>query len=685
MKPDPQARMLESRLLSMLRSGEMLRFVFTRDTRNRFSLALEGGGPDPCAFAQRIGMLLDASRRDGFTFHGDPVVEMSTLEEKNQKIWFELLPAAHEIHRLGRGQLGFAADSSAIIHDPSIWVPAFPSCEVPRLAEHPVDLLSEIPAVNKLELEFGFMRLPDDQVDLVAEALEQEIELKRAIRGADFPASPITTFLGLWWSRRSGWQVRCRVALDSKLEMPRGALEMLGREIFGVECRLLGPSDKTPHHGAFSLSQMFPDGWSFPTLLPPTNRSGMMAAERLHNRHLPALPEQGILIGRANDNDVRLPAAARDRHVYMVGATGTGKTTLLKRLILDDLQRDEGLVLLDPHGDLFQEIQQAVPERRRAALISIDPASGKRAIPFNVLDFPRDRFLNRRSQFLVGELVRFFREAWGENPDAFGPMFEFYFSNALRLLIHQKGKVFTLMDFERVFSDTGFRKELLESCSDPMVCSFWKGVAEKAGGEASLANVAPYIISKMAILTQSGYVSEMISQADDMLCLEDRLNQGGIILVNLNKGLLGATECRFLGVILTMQIFAAGLKRSTLPPSARRPVNIYIDEFQNFVSDNVASMLSEARKFGLRLNLANQTLSQLNAKRGRQDLLEAVLGNVGNMIAFRLGVPDAQRLRPFLKPYTPEQMQDLPNFHALIRILDEEGPIGPFIMKTLPA
>jgi hypothetical protein len=240
------------------------------------------------------------------------------------------------------------------------------------------------------------------------------------------------------------------------------------------------------------------------------------------------------------------------------------------------------------------------------------------------------------------------------------------------------------MDFQKVFSDMEFRKNLLENCTDPDVRSFWKGVAEKVSGEASLNNVAPYIISKMAILTQSGYVSEMIGQPDDMLCLEERLNKGGIILVNLNKGLLGAIECRFLGIMLTMQIFAAGLRRSTLSQKDRLPINIYIDEFQTLVSDNVASMLSEARKFGLCLNLANQTLSQLSAKRGRQDLLETVLGNVGNMISFRLGVPDAQRLRPFLKPFTPEQMQDLPNFHALVRILDDEGPIGPFVMKTLP-
>lgn len=687
MNTDPQTIKFESRLLSMLRPGEMLRFVFSRDARNRFALVLEGDGPDPLAFAQRIGMLLEASRRDGYSFCGDQATETPPAGmEQELSNWFELCPATHQLRQLERAHLGFGAAGLALAkgHEPAILVPAVPTSGGPRLADHPVALLAETPAVRRLEIEFSFVSLPEAQVDILARALEQEIELKRAIRGADFPASPTTTFLGLWWNRRAGWQVRCRLAIDPRMEVPKGALEVIGREIFGVECQLLGPKDELPAYNGFSLAQMFPDGWSFPSLLPSPNRSGLMAAERMHNRELPVLPENGILIGRANGNDVRLPAAARDRHVYVVGATGTGKTTLLKKLIMDDLQRDEGLVLLDPHGDLFQEILEAVPERRRASVVAIDPASGKPAIPFNVLDFPRDRFLKRRAQVLVGELGRFFREAWGDNPEAFGPMFEFYFGNALRLLIHQKGKVYTLMDFERVFSDSSFRKELLEGCSDPMVCSFWKGVAEKTGGEASLANIAPYIISKIAILTQSGYVSEMIGQVDDMLCLEERMNQGGIILVNLNKGLLGATECRFLGVMLTMQIFAAGLKRSTLPPSERRAVNVYIDEFQNFVSDDVASMLSEARKFGLRLNLANQTLSQLNAKRGRQDLLETVLGNVGNMIAFRLGVPDSERLRPFLKPFAPEQMQDLPNFQALVRILDADGPIGPFVMKALP-
>jgi hypothetical protein len=688
MNPDPKTKKIESRLLSMLRPGEVLRFVYLRDARNRFSLSLEGNGPDSCALAQRIGVLLEAARRDGLSFLGDSTMASSAAEaEKEPSACFEIMPTAIELSRLEKTHLGFLADDkhTHLVHEPKLLVPAFSSSEGPSLADHPVDLLAEISEVIRLEIEFTGMRLPVGHADAVARALEEQIDLKRKIRGANFPADPVTTFLGLWWSRLTGWQLRCRVALADGATAPIGTLEVLGREIFGVECRIMEPSVPSSPTDGISLVQMFPDGWSFPSFLPPANRSAMLVAERTHNRQLPALPDSGILIGRADGISVRLPSSARNRHLYMVGATGTGKTTLLKMLILDDIKRNEGLILIDPHGDLYAEILAAVPKRRRASLVAIDPSSGQRAISFNLLDIPRDHFLKRRAQFLAGELLSFFREAFSENPDAFGPMFELYFNNTIRLLIHQTGKVHTLMDFQRVFSNAEFRKQLIETCTEPEVVSFWKGVAEKVNGDASLSNISPYIISKMALLTQSGYVSEMIGQPDDMLCLEERLNKGGIILVNLNKGLLGAVECRFLGIMLTMQIFTAGLKRSTLPLDKRKPVNIYIDEFQNLVSDNLASMLSEARKFGLRLNLANQTLSQLNARRGRQDLLETVLGNVGNMISFRLGVPDAQRLRPFLKPFTPEQMQDLPNYHALVRILDDEGPIGPFVMKTLPA
>jgi len=279
-------------------------------------------------------------------------------------------------------------------------------------------------------------------------------------------------------------------------------------------------------------------------------------------------------------------------------------------------------------------------------------------------------------------LLRFFQETW-QMSDAFGPMFELYYRNSLLLLLLQDKISVTAMDFERVFGDKELRESLLEISEDVPLKRFWKETAVKISGDAALQNISPYITSKMHALTQGGFLTEMIAQSEDEIQLEERMNSGGVILVNLDKGILGPNQSRLLGTLLTMQIFAAGLKRSTLPVGERQPVNIYIDEFQNFVSDNIAAMLSEARKFGLRLHLANQTLSQLSNHRGGTDLLQSVLGNVGNMILFRLGIPDAERLESHFGSFTRQQMQELKNYHALARLLTDEGPLPPVIMKTI--
>jgi len=241
----------------------------------------------------------------------------------------------------------------------------------------------------------------------------------------------------------------------------------------------------------------------------------------------------------------------------------------------------------------------------------------------------------------------------------------------------------SITSFTRVLVDTNFRKVLLENCTDKTVVEFWTQIAGQISGDAKLANMVPYIASKLNCLTQTGFIADLLCAKRNEFRLGERMNRGEIVLLNLNKGILGSYESRLLGTVLMMEVFAAGMQRSTLPENERRPVNVYVDEFQNFVSDNVASMLSEARKFGLRLTLANQTLAQLRTNPGQMDLLEAVLGNVGNIILFRLGVPDAERLSSFLHPFDQRDMQRLPNFHALARLITLEGPVDPVVMKTL--
>ncbi len=187
---------------------------------------------------------------------------------------------------------------------------------------------------------------------------------------------------------------------------------------------------------------------------------------------------------------------------------------------------------------------------------------------------------------------------------------------------------------------------------------------------------------RLRILARVSAVDDMIRQKENALELDARLQRGGVVLANLDKGLLGHTGSRLLGTLLTTELFSVGLRRSRMDATDRAPVNVYIDEFQNFVSPTVGDMFAEARKFGLRLHVANQTLGQLS--QSRDNLTHSVLGNVGNQIFFRVGVQDTGDLEPFFHPFTRGRMQELPNYRAFVRLMTCNGPLRPFIMQTLP-
>lgn len=379
---------------------------------------------------------------------------------------------------------------------------------------------------------------------------------------------------------------------------------------------------------------------------------------------------------------LRLPPAGRFRSSYIVGGTGTGKTTLLYNLLTSDIHNGEGVILLDPHGDLFHRVRESVPSKRRKDLLVIDPASADIFPSINLLSVENGPLKPFRISFVIAELLRILDELFDLRQTG-GPIFEMYFRQALRLMmlsdIHPQP---TLLDLPRLFNDKSFRTALLKQSNDRRLAEFWEVQSEKTSGDAKLENLTPYIVSKMDGFCNSAAISRMIGQPKTTLRIGELMNRRGVLLVNLSKGLLGSGEARSLGLSLMMEIFGAALARYSIPESERVPVYFYVDEFQNFVTDGTAAMMSESRKFGLHLTLANQTLGQLKANAGRHDILESILGNVGNLIAFRLGVPDAERLRPFTAPFTPEDMQRLPNFHAFARVLTADGPVEPVVMKT---
>ncbi len=682
----------DTRILSILRPGEMLRFVLVPDGSGKIDFGIEGCSSSEVGnelFAERLSLVLGELRSNGYAFGRRarklraPKKRLHTRAACYSPVWVEIRPVALSPVPSRLGSLGFSATEYENAAAQGLCLPDLPPSWGGCTLESPASLVAAIPEIELFEIEFIRADIPVGGAKVLEEALRHLNITRQSMSQIDQPTLS-EVFLASWLWHRTGYRITVRARLHDGCAVPVAPLEMVGHDLFACECEVIQSRDSGDSTASLDLRNTYPRGWQFPPLLPPPAFFDGLTASRLHNINLPDLPKKGLRIGIVEGVDVRLPAETRDRHTYIVGATGTGKSTLLTHMIKEDMERGEGVILLDPHGDLHAEIAAAVPKSRKSDVLNIDPTREDCRPGLNILDVQAGHLRKRHTELLVGELIQCFREMW-DVPEAFGPMFEVYFRNAIQLMTLRSGAPLTVECFDRVFTDKEFRSRLIAECADSSTAAFWKDVAEKTGGEASLANITPYITCKMSPLTQGAFLTCLLKQPKDEVRLSDRINRAPIILVNLNKGILGVQESRLLGVILMAQIMSAGLKRSLMSRKDRRPVNVYVDEFQNFVSDNVASMLSEARKFGLRLTLANQTLAQLKAKAGRQDLLETVLGNVGNMILFRLGVPDAERLKSFIEPFSHQEMQELPNFHALVRLLTEAGPIRPLIMRTLPA
>jgi len=475
----------------------------------------------------------------------------------------------------------------------------------------------------------------------------------------------------------AAWEVQCRAKVKSGTERAWGGL--LGRVLWSCEAEMCAGVSLSPRRSE-SLAQIVPTS-SLSLLLPGPDE--MLASGRLPEppRAKCRPPAHGILIGHAHEWEVRLPEAGRARHTYIVGGTGTGKTTLLGNLILKDIRAGEGVIVIDPHGELFDVLIRAMPAEREKDVKIISPRFERHSHGFNMLAFHGQPMDDMSAGFVIGELLALMESLFNMR-EAGGPMFEMYFRNALKLMVKARiPQRPTLMDLDRVFVEADYRNHLLNDCEDEAVVRFWRKQATQAKGEQALENMTPYIVSKLDGLRGSAFLSRLLSAEHETLDLAKLMNRRGILLVDACKGRLGFAESRLLGICLMIRLFACALDRS--PKQRAIPVRLYVDEFQNFVTDSMAAMLSEARKFGLCLTLANQTLGQLNNHNGKEDLLSSVLGNVGNLIAFRLGVLDAQKLEPFTSPFSAKDMQRMPNFQAMARILTEAGPVDPLIFRSL--
>lgn len=400
--------------------------------------------------------------------------------------------------------------------------------------------------------------------------------------------------------------------------------------------------------------------------------------------HLPnkEKSEGGIILGEnthaGNTKEIFMLPKDRVRHMYVIGQTGTGKSVFLQNLIIQDIKNGDGACFIDPHGSDVQDILANIPPERFEDVIYFDPAHTKRPMALNMLEY--DTNYPEQKTFVVNELFSIFQKLYGANPESMGPMFEQYFRNATMLVIEDPETGNTLLDVSRVLSDKSYRDLKISRCNNPVVKEFWTNIASKAGGEASLENIVPYITSKFDVFLANDIMRPVIAQEKSSFNFRQIMDEKKILLVNLSKGRLGDINANLIGLILVGKILMAALSRVDNQSKDLPPFYLYIDEFQNVTTDSIATILSEARKYKLSLNIAHQFIAQLE-----ENIKDAVFGNVGSMAVFRVGSDDAEYLQnQFVPHFSAGDIMNIENYNCYMKLLSDGVPQDPFNILTYP-
>jgi hypothetical protein len=366
-----------------------------------------------------------------------------------------------------------------------------------------------------------------------------------------------------------------------------------------------------------------------------------------------------------------LDGDARRRHVYAIGQTGTGKSTLLLNLIAQDLAAGAGLALLDPHGDLAELVLAQIPRCRRNDVVYVNPADAERPIGFN----PLSRVPESLKPIVADGVVSAFQHVW---PDSWGPRLDYILLNAVRTLLDVPGG--TLLMLPRLLTDDTFRVQLIERCvTDPIVRSFWLNEYARYTESLRVEAISP-IQNKIGKILMEPRLRNMLAQPRSTITPRRLMDEGAVVVCNLSKGGLGESTSHLLGALLVTAFAQAALSRADTPEPDRRVFHVYTDEFQSFATTSFALILSEARKYGLTLTMAHQYLDQLP-----DDLRAAVFGNVGSIVALRTGARDSTILAEQIGLGGAAALLDLTNGQAWARLLDRGGPTSPVRLDLFPA
>ncbi|MEK7530092.1 MAG: type IV secretion system DNA-binding domain-containing protein, partial [Patescibacteria group bacterium] len=360
----------------------------------------------------------------------------------------------------------------------------------------------------------------------------------------------------------------------------------------------------------------------------------------------------------------------RRRHMYIIGKTGMGKTTLIENMVLQDIYNGHGVAYIDPHGDTVEKILNYIPSWRINDIVYMNPADLDYPIGFNVLE----AVSQTQKHLLSAGLMSVFKKIW---EGLWSARMEYILSNTILELMDTPGT--TLLAVNRMYSDADFRKMVVTNIKDPIVKQFW--VMEYAAYSEKFATEAVAAIqNKIGQFITSGLIRNIIGQVTSTIDIRQLMDSQKIFLVNLSKGRIGEDNMRLLGGMIIAKIQLAAMDRVDMPEHMRKDYYLYVDEFQNFATESFAAILSEARKFRLNLIVAHQYIAQLT-----EEVRDAVLGNVGSLVLFRVGAPDGLTLEPEMAPrFLVEDIINLPKFQIYLKLMIDGVASAPFSAATLP-
>ncbi|MDO8573575.1 MAG: DUF87 domain-containing protein, partial [Candidatus Daviesbacteria bacterium] len=399
----------------------------------------------------------------------------------------------------------------------------------------------------------------------------------------------------------------------------------------------------------------------------------------LSSKRAPApekIPTSGLYLGRSLfrgvDRPVYLSEDDRRKHMYIIGRTGTGKSELLKTLMLQDILAGKGLCFIDPHGDAAEELLSLIPPQRAEDVIYFDPSDMDRPFGINMLE----AYNEQQKHFVVASIIGLMYKLFDPNKTGIiGPRFEHGVRNAMLTAMSSPGATF--VEVMRIMTDADFVRELLPKVTDPVVRRYWTDqIAQTTDFHKS--EVLDYTVSKFGRFVTNKMMRNIIGQSKSSFDLRKVMDERKILIMNLSKGRIGEENSNFLGLILVPKILQAAMSRSDIAMEQRRDFYLYVDEFQNFATDTFADILSEARKYRLNLIVANQFIGQIG-----EDLKNAVFGNVGTVIAFRVGVTDANYLQHEFSPtFSEADLVNIESPHVYIKTIVNGEPVVPFSLDT---